>query len=206
MFHVLKTSKDINTIIIISISLIIDAVVRWYIEQPLEGQLSPKKCVPSHKVWTFMALKTLMRLVSKVFCHVIIRKNALKQLVCKAPQLKCDKIMLISSKMSNQEINCHQSLTVWPFYGYLVKISNKVFPAGFLIKELVEEEGHPHTSLPLFFWTGAKLMHFEILCDEGGLHKWALCWVGNLYDSGTGGRRGHRMPWHPLKGGERARV
>ena len=115
-----------------------------------------------------MALKTLMRLVSKVFCHVIIWKNVLKQLVCKAPQLKCDKIMLISSKISNQEIDCHQSFTVWPFYSYLVKISNKAFPVGFLIQEPVEEEGHPHTSLSLLFWMGAKLMHFEVFCDEGG--------------------------------------
>ena len=43
-----------------------------------------------------------------------------------------------------------------------------MFPAGFLIQELVEEEeGHPHTNcLAVFFWTGAKLMHFEVLCDE----------------------------------------
>ena len=49
------------------IAIIIIGVRRWQIEHPLQGQLSPKKCLPSHKLRTFMALKTLMKVVLKVF-------------------------------------------------------------------------------------------------------------------------------------------
>ena len=90
-----------SAIIIIRIGLITD-VGTWYMAQPLQGQLSPKKCPPSHKLRTFTTLKSLMRVGAKVFCRVIIWKNAkqLKQLVCKASinVATCDKIILTSPK------------------------------------------------------------------------------------------------------------
>ena len=62
-----------------------------------------------------------------------------------------------------------------------------MFPVGLLIQELLEEDGHPHTSLPLFFWTGAKLMHFEVLCDEGGYTNELFVGLETYMTVGQGG-------------------
>ena len=61
------------------IAIIIIGVRRWQIEHPLQGQLSPKKCLPSHKLRTFMALKTLMKVVLKVF-WCVLRQNKIVKL------------------------------------------------------------------------------------------------------------------------------